>query len=203
MLDFYVYVPFLITWPLFRCWENRGNCIFFFLVLLQFCHIALQNPRSYPDFQLVLLYFWFHRAQCLIFVFTCHFSSLLGLCFVYEKKEETAFLFFLVVVVVVVLFLLLLQFCRIALQNPSSYSNFQLVLLYFWFHRVQCLIFVFTCRFSLLGFCFVAEKTEENRGNCIFFCSSSVLSTNKELSLRKRHIVVLGWVVTNDNESEI
>ena len=152
MLDFYVYVPFLITWPWFRCWENRGNCIFFFLVLLQFCHIALQNPRSYPDFQLVLLYFWFHRAQCLIFVFTCHFSSLLGLCFVYEKKEETAFLFFLVVVVVVVLFLLLLQFCRIALQNPSSYSNFQLVLLYFWFHRVQCLIFVFTCYFSsLLG----------------------------------------------------
>ena len=70
------------------------TAFFFFLVLLQFCHIALQNPRSYPDFQLVLLYFWFHRAQCLIFVFTCHFSSLLGLCFVYEKKEETAFLFF-------------------------------------------------------------------------------------------------------------
>ena len=59
------------------------------------------------------------------------------------------------------------------------------------------------CRFSLLGLCFVAEKTKENRGNCIFFfCSSSVLSTDKELSLRKRYIVVLGRVVTNDNESE-
>ena len=187
--------------------EKIEETAFFFFVLLQFYHIALQNPRSYLDFQLVLLYFWFHRVQCLIFVFTCHFSSLLGLCFVYEKKEETAyiyiFIYFLVfVVVVVVVLLLLLQFCRIALQNPSSYSNFQLVLLYFWFHRVQCLIFVFTCRFSLLGFCFVAEKTEENRGNCIFFCSS-VLSTNKELSLRKRYIVVLGRVVTNDNESEI
>ena len=144
---------FLITWPLFRCWENRWNCIFFFFVLLQFCRIALQNPRSYSNFQLVLLYFWFHRVQCLIFVFTCHFSSLLGLCFVAEKTEETAFFFFLVV--------LLLQFCHIALQNPSSYSNFQLVLLYFWFHQVQCLIFVFTCRFSLLGLCFVAEKIEE------------------------------------------
>ena len=59
------------------------------------------------------------------------------------------------------------------------------------------------CRFSLLGLCFVAEKTEENRGNYILFCSSSVLSTDKEISLRKRYIVVLGWVVANDNESKI
>ena len=128
------------------------------------------------------------------------------------RKQRKPQIFVVVVVVVVVLLLLLLlllvlllllQFCLIALQNPSSYSNFQLVLLYFWFHRVQCLIFVFMCRFSLLGPCFVAEKTKENRGNCIFFCSSSVLSTDKELSLRKRYIVVLGRVVTNDNETEI
>ena len=194
---------FLLLGLCFVVEKTKETAIFFFVLFLQFCRIALQNPRSYSNFQLVLLYFWFHQVQCLIFVFTCHFSSLLGLCFVYEKKEEIALFFFLVVVVVVVLFLLLLQFCRIALQNPSSYSNFQLVLLYFWFHRVQCLIFVFTCRFSLLGFCFVAEKIEENRGNCNIFCSSSVLPTNKELSLRKRYIVVLGRVVTNDNESEI
>ena len=100
------------------------------------------------------------------------------------RKQRKPQIFFVVVVVVIVVvvvvvvllllllllvLLLLLQFCLIALQNPSSYSNFQLVLLYFWFHRIQCLIFVFMCRFSLLGLCFVAEKTKENRGNCIFF----------------------------------
>ena len=48
-------------------------------------------------------------------------------------------------------------------------QTFQLVLLYFWFHRVQCLIFVFMCHFSLLSLCFVAEKIEET---AFFFCSS-------------------------------